>query len=227
MEEDVLKKFQLKKFQEEMEFQCRLAVFALDDLKEALGNYDKAYGEGFKHAEERIYIFRIYYFIEAFLVAAANISKLLDPIEPRRPRGYPRKEWKIKGLELWKAMKERGVELRKSLSVGEDSPLIKLRPPRDYMEHFDAYLQQWIEETKHLKDVTYAHRSIGPLNKIKELKDKPELKDFLQFFDYEQYILVFRGAEYPLKRIIEAVKKLLEEIEIKTSTEQKKGCQWS
>jgi hypothetical protein len=119
MEEKVL-----KKFQEEIEFQCRLVIFALNDLKKSLGDYDKAFGEGFRDAEERIYIFRIYYFIEAFLVAAANISKLLDPIEPRRPRCYPREEWKIKGPELWKAMKERGVELRKSLSVGEDSPLI-------------------------------------------------------------------------------------------------------
>lgn len=216
----------LKKFQEEIEFQCKSVVLALEDLKKALGDYDKAYREGFKNAEERMYIYRIWYFIQAFLVAAANISKLLDPIEPQRPRGYLREEWKIKGPGLWKAMNERGVELRKVLSVEEKSPVLK-REARDYLEHFDAFLQQWIEETKHLDYVSYAHRSIGSLRRIKEGENAPELKNFLQFFDYEQYILVFRGAEYRLQPIIEAVEKLLKEIEISTSAEQKKGCKWS
>jgi hypothetical protein len=122
-------------------------------------------------------------------------------------------------------MEERGAELRRSLSVDKDSPLIKSRPPRDYLEHFDAFLQEWIEETKNLEYVHYVHRSIGSLRKVKEKGGAPDPKNFLQYFDYEQCMLLFRGAEYPLEPVIKAIKKLLEEIESRTSSRQKKECQ--
>ncbi len=104
-------------FRREIKDQRELALMAREDLEKALREFDEAYKRGLTEAQERPYILRIWQFIHAFLVMAANISILLDPIEPTRPRGYPKKVWKIKGPELWTAMNERGIELRKFFSI--------------------------------------------------------------------------------------------------------------
>lgn len=209
-------------FRREIKDQCELALIAREDLEKALREFDEAYKRGLTKPEERPYILRIWQFIHAFLVMAANISKLLDPIEPTRPRGYPRKVWKAKGPELWAAMNERGIELRKFFSIDQDSPLIKKSEskvmPRDYLEHFDAFLQEWIIATQG-QDVQYAHRSIGPSKKRIEMKEAKEIgcqteidiKNVLQFFDYEDYVVVLGGKEYYLRPVIEAIEKLLKE----------------
>lgn len=201
----------LNKFEDEIEFQCNSVLFALKDLGIALGDYRKAHGEKFKHGEERIYIYRIWYFIQAFLVAAANISKLLDPPRPRRPKDCSKKVWKIKEPKLSRAVHERGVELKKSLSIKKTSPVLK-RDARNYLEHFDTILQEWIEETKRRRYVPYVHRSIGSIRRAKKRADSPNPKDYLQFFDHERYILLFRGVQYRLNPIIRAAKKLLRKI---------------
>jgi hypothetical protein len=209
MEEKVL-----EMFRREIKDQCELALMAREDLEKALSEFAEASKKGLTKPEQRPYVLRIWQFIHAFLVVAANISKLLDPAYPRRPQGYPKKEWKTKGPELWEAMNERGIELRKLFSVDQNSPLIKKpesKAPRDYLEHFDAFLQEWIEKTKDLEHVEYVHRSMGSLRKVMEMESRPHLENFLQYFDHEQYTLVFRGDKYPLKPVIDAIEKLLKE----------------
>lgn len=97
----------LRIFQREVERQCKFAIIAVEDLSQALqiGDMD-----------------RIWYSIQAILVAAGNVSKLLWPPKPLLP--------------------ERGAELRASLSVDDDSPL-EPRTFRNHFEHFDERLEQW------------------------------------------------------------------------------------
>ena len=69
---------------------------------------------------------RFWYSVQAFLVAAGNISKLLWPTY-----------WKGEDL-----LPGRGAELKVSLEVEEDSPL-EPRTFRKHFEHFDLRLEQW------------------------------------------------------------------------------------
>ena len=99
-------------FLNEITNQCKFALMAYEDLRQALNSNDAL---------------RIWYFIHAFLTATGNISKLLWPGN----RKY----------------RKRGAKLRESLSVGDNSPL-KKREFRNYLEHFDEHLEDWVETTK-------------------------------------------------------------------------------
>lgn len=58
--------------------------------------------------------------------------------------------------------KKRGAELREIFSVSDISSL-KTRAARNYLEHFDKYLEEWIESTKSDKNIDL---SWGSLDKI-------------------------------------------------------------
>src|SRR3712207_5522421 len=63
-----------------------------------------------------------WYSVQNLLVCVGRISRLLWPPDPLLP--------------------ERGAELRKSLGVGEDSPL-RAKEYSDHFEHFDRHLETW------------------------------------------------------------------------------------
>lgn len=95
---------------------------------------------------------RFWYAAQGFLVATANVSRLLWPTQGNA---------------------ERGAELRAVFEVDDDSPL-KLRRMRDHFEHFDERLDEWIAtdyrrvrvdrsiETIHPLDLRGAHRNFDP-----------------------------------------------------------------
>lgn len=165
----------------EIENQCKFALMALEDLKQA--------------ATERN-AFRIWYFIHAFLTAAGNISKLL---------------WRSQGDS--EEYVERKEKLRKSLCIREDSPLGDRRF-RNYLEHFDRELQNWVEATT---SDNYVDLSFGSLDKVKKIHSSSDLRNFLRYFDDKKLVIVFRGDERDLSPIVDAItelrKKVVEEIE--------------
>jgi hypothetical protein len=175
----------LEMFKRELEKQCRFALMAYNDLMEILKQVLKA-----KKAEDikRQEVERIWCSIHAFLMAAGNISKIFWP---------PKSKYS-----------QRGDELRKSLSVDGDSPL-GIRKPRNYLEHFDEYLQEWIESTKNYR---YIDTSFGSLKLIKVLDPDFENGDFLRFFDYQLRVIVFSKFSFDLKPIIKAIDELLTKV---------------
>lgn len=104
----------------------------------------------------------IWYSIHALLTAAGNISKLL---------------WPSKGDT--KEYLRRKRELRKNLSIKDDSSL-KNRKFRNYLEHFDQELQNWVETTK---SQTYIDLSFGPLDKNSLIELGHDPKDILRYFN--------------------------------------------
>ena len=84
---------------------------------------------------------RIWCSVQAFLVAAGNISKLLWPPKPLLP--------------------ERGAELRANLSVGDDSPL-EPRTFRNHFEYFDTtdFAVTFRRDVYHLQPVINAIRNL-------------------------------------------------------------------
>ena len=156
----------LRIFQREVERQCRFALIAVQDLNQALQTVDMD---------------RIWYSVQAFLVAAGNVSKLLWPPEPLLPK--------------------RGAELRASLSVREDSPL-EPRRFRNHFEHFDERLERWATSSERR---TFVDSNVGPPGMIGGGVDPG---DFLRNFDTANFAVTFRGDIYHLPPVINAIRDL-------------------
>jgi hypothetical protein len=155
----------LRIFQREVERQCRFALIALQDLSQALQVHEMD---------------RIWYSVQAFLVAVGNISKLLWPPSPLLP--------------------ERGAELRASLSIGNDSHL-EPRVFRNHFEHFDERLERWATSSKRRNLVDSNVGSPGAIGGI-------EPGDFLRNFDTTNFAVTFRGDVYHLQPLANAVSDL-------------------
>lgn len=155
----------LRIFQREVERQCRFAIIAVQDLNQALQADDMD---------------RIWYSIQAFLVAAGNISKLLWPPKP--------------------LLSERAVELRVSLSVADDSPL-ELRTFRNHFEHFDERLEKWAKSSKRQN---FIDSNVGPSGVIPDF----EAEDFLRNFDTLTLTITFRGDVFHLQPVANAIRDL-------------------
>ena len=125
-----------------------------------------------------------WYSVQAFLVAAGNISKLLWPTY-----------WKGEDL-----LPERGAELKVSLEVEEDSPL-EPRTFRNHFEHFDLWLEQWALS---MEPRLWVDSHIGPPGRIPGI----EPGDYLRHFDPRNFSITFRGDSHDLPPIVEAIEQL-------------------
>ena len=133
---------------------------------------------------------RIWYPVQNFLVAAGNISKILWPSK--------------------KDYSERGVTLRKSLKVSDDSPLVP-RTFRNHFEHFDERLELWATSSERHK---FADYNVGPPNMILGL----EPRDYLRNFDTTNFAVMFHGDRYSLSPIINAIQTLLANLSAESKT---------
>jgi hypothetical protein len=165
MDQVTMDKMLLRIFQREVERQCKFALIASNDLISALKSGDMD---------------RFWFSVQAFLVAAGNISKLL----------WPPKE----------TMKGRGVELRTSFGV-DDNSLLEPRTFRNHFEHFDERLEEWVTSSQRRN---FVDSNIGPPGMIVGL----DAGDFLRNFDTTNYAVTFRGDTYNLRPIIDAIEKL-------------------
>lgn len=157
----------LRIFQREVERQCTFALMAAQDLEHALRAGDMN---------------RIWYSVQALLVAAGHISMLL---------------W---GADQPAA--ERRAPLRASLSVNDDS-LLQPRTFRNHFEHFDERLEQWATSSERRN---FADQNVGPPGMIAGL----DPKDYLRNFDATTMAVTFRGDAYPLRPIVDAIRGLRE-----------------
>jgi hypothetical protein len=197
-------------FHREIERQCTFALMAYDDVKQALAVIQQPHPEApvpnssdaeHIHAStarlnqwqtameeyERMKATaseRFWYSVQAFLVAAGNISKLLWP-------SYRKGEERIP---------ERGPEVRASLGVEENSPL-QPRTFRNHFEHFDVRLEEWAVSSKPRKLID---ANIAPMGTI----SSAESGDYLRNFDPTNFAVTFRGDSYHLRPIVEAIEQI-------------------
>ena len=155
-------------FQMEVIEQCRFAVLAAQDLNTALKAGDME---------------NIWYAVHGFLTAAANVSKLLWPVNER-----------IAG---------RGEVLRKSFLVPEDSPL-KSRKLRNQFEHFDEHLETWAMTSKNRNIID---RGVGDPSKIQ--LSSLESGDYVRFINTKDGTIIFRGEAYVVQPIADATQAIL------------------
>ena len=157
-----MEKMVLKIFQGEIEKQCKFAIIAVEQIKTELANTNSEL---------------VWYAIQNFLVAVANISKFFWP--------------------PYRISQKRGEELRRSLGIKNDS-LIGPRKFRNHFEHFDERLEDWATSSK---GHNFIDSNIGPPNMIAGIVQQ----DFLRNFDPTTWTLTFRGDRYELKPIIEVI----------------------
>lgn len=204
----------LEKFVREVARQCSFVLMAFEDLERAVRERlqaeetaDKAsremweaYHAGDKERDRRLwqlsihegerarsYSSRIWYSIQGVLVGVGNISKLLW-----KSSSYSPKERRVPG---------RHVELRKVLSVDDDSPL-KDRTFRDNLEHFDERLESWATSptARHSVDLGFGVVP-GQHGDIRA-------GAYHRNFDPETFTFYFRGDSYELLSVVEAVREL-------------------
>ncbi len=149
----------------EVERQCRFAMLAYQDLQQAIQTHDMD---------------RIWYSVQAFLIAAGNASKLLWPSHTEIP--------------------DRGSELRASLGVHDASPL-EPRAFRNHFEHFDERLEQWATSSQRHN---FVDSNVGPLSAIGGI----DPTDCLRNLDPTSFALTYRGDTYALKPVAEAAQTL-------------------
>lgn len=105
----------LHTFVEEIANQATFSLMALNDIARGLGANSEVPEKG-----------RIWYSVQAFLVAVANLSKLIWP-------SYRKGEQRFA---------DREEQLEKLLQLDKSSPL-KDKKMRDNFEHFDARIEEW------------------------------------------------------------------------------------
>jgi len=155
----------LQIFQHEVKRQCKFASIAFKDMKHALDTHDMD---------------RIWYCVQAFLIAAGNISKLLWPSAPLLP--------------------ERGDELRTSFAISDESPL-EPRKFRNHFEHFDERLEKWAASSKRNNFVDSNVISQGAIKGV-------NLEDCLRNLDSTNFAVTFRGDVYYLLPVYKAIEEL-------------------
>lgn len=152
-------------FQLEVERQCRFGLIAAQDLRASTQRGDTD---------------RVWYSVQALLIAAGNVSKLLWPARSGTPN--------------------RGDQLRESLSVPDASPL-EPRTFRNHFEHFDERLEAWATSSPRRG---FVDANIGPAGFI----SGPRASDFLRNFDTTNHAVMFRGDMYELRPLIDSLQTL-------------------
>lgn len=132
---------------------------------------------------------RIWYSIQSFLVAAGNVSKLLWPSSAHIP--------------------DRATELKNSLGVDDSSPLAP-RTFRNYFEHFDERLEDWATSSK---QKNFVDSNVGPSGMISGID--PE--DYLRNFDTTKNAVTFRGDEYDLRPMVDAIIELHKKVSLEAN----------
>ena len=122
---------------------------------------------------------RIWCAAQGFLVAAANVSKLLWGSGQSEPDGRK--------------------ALRQTLGVPDESPLAS-RTMRNHFEHFDERLESWVESSTGMfvDSNVMSGRPIGGVPS----------EAYLRNLDKRQWTLTFAGETYHLTPVVYALREL-------------------
>jgi hypothetical protein len=158
--------FVLRILQREVEFQCKAVVVA----RAGLAAGEKA------HDVDATFIA-----LQAILVAAANLSKLL---------------WGSGGRK-----EAERTRLRESLAVADNSPL-KDPDLRNDFEHFDSRVEKWFESSEHHN---YIGRFVGPYGAVVG----PATGDRFQHYDPDSGVATFWDHSVNLNDVLMEVYRVL------------------
>lgn len=169
----------LTAFQVQVSSQCEFGLLAVELLNAAL--------TAPKGTPQELVQRQVWFAIQAFLVAAANVSKLLWGSKRSDP-------------EMQQKQDEQRARLRASLGVPDDSPL-RSRKFRNLLEHFDREIEHWAETTRN-RNLLDGH--IGPPGSVSGLN----WRDHFRTFDPATATLTIRRMKLELQPIATALEQL-------------------
>lgn len=184
----------LETMQQQVEEQCQFALTAIGGMNGCLGAMTELREQGAHRdmQKQSEVTDQLWFFANAFLTAVANIAKHLWP--GRRLR-----------KDVREAFPDRGVELRASLGVPDESPLDS-RMVRNHFEHADERLEEWwIDNPQH----NIARRTIGDARQAISLGPGMEMT-FHSQFDPDRLTISFLGDEIELQPLADAISELYE-----------------
>lgn len=208
--------------------QCYIGLLAADDLESAIAGYEEARQRGpepifdfdgvspdelHKHgldmvrhfSEVEYWTHRIWAAIQALLVAAGNVSKVLFPAPNRRTRNLA---------------PDRGLDLRERLHIADDSVLAD-RQLRNAFEHFDERIEPWcsdgggIYHDGMLVETTLgAEQSLETLEErqisgmVYKLSSQPKPQDAMRYFVLDSRSIIHYGVLYETRPLVDAMRHL-------------------
>jgi hypothetical protein len=187
----------------EIQRQCWFALRAYDTIQDLVARLDELHsgsppleGSEYGQAEQAI-LEEFWYSVQGFLVAAANVSKLLWPIK--------------------KSSREFRADMRQALGISDNS-LLNDRKFRDRFEHFDERLESWASSSERDmyvdQNIAESIDTLGPL--LGEL-------NLLRNFDLAAFAVTFYGEYYAIISIAEELEQVAERAGAIESFPQTKG----
>lgn len=199
-----MQRITLRIFQKEVERQCQFALMSIWQLNGALEAYNQ---QNMGSAHMRSASDRLWYSLQNFLIASANISKLLW--------GTPSNT----KPEIWKRRKKDRLELRKSLGVADNS-ILKLSPEfRNHFEHLDERLEEWA-------DTSQRHNLVADLIGSTAMISGIDSEDYLRSYDPVARQLGFRGETFEIQPVVQAIEALLPRAQTEANTPHGELPQW-
>lgn len=153
------------KLVEETRLQCRFARFAFQNIRSGANSLD---------AEN------VFFYVDAFLSHANNISRLL----------WPERE----------TSKARGDRLRAELNISDDSPL-RLREIQEQLDHFDERVEDWLEPMENRNSMDMNLMPQGTMADY--TPDK-----FNRSLDPNTFQYSLRGSSCELRRVLDEISRL-------------------
>lgn len=175
-------RFVLGIFVDEIINQCEFAFMSSEYLQESLKSLRK---KGQWSPEDNS---RLFYHIQSFLVAVANMSKILWPKQEK--------------------FRIRGEELRRRLQVPMNSP-IKDKYFRNVFEHYDKEIEKWASLSKR-KNYNDMNISIGGFSGALKIDPIDNMRNLDISRDGKSLTLTFHGDSHNLTATETALKELLE-----------------
>lgn len=154
----------------EIERQCEFASYSAELIQQSLENKSNNF---------------VWYYIQGFLIASANISKMLWSNEEQLP--------------------DRSKTLRESLQVSENS-ILKSRNMRNVFEHYDTRLDSWALN----HSSAYISENISSPGMI-FVQGAPS-GSYFRNFDPSTYKLTFKNKEYDIPEILRAIENIKKNI---------------
>lgn len=145
------------------------------------------------------------YDVQAFAVAAANVSKVF--FSP-----WKKTTKQVRGIDYILDHQRRGFELRQIFNVDENRSMLRadkqhpvIRQLRDAMEHFDERIDLWASASSGRNIIQSIGGGIDPRSEIDEL-------DLFQILDFQNMTVQVQGTAYPVQPVIDELRDILHKV---------------
>ena len=189
----------------EVQSQCNFGTNAIKALNNVLPRLTKAGQDGNPDLRNTLHA-EVFRTIHSFLTHASNVSRLFWPTLPKHRKNESDEAYTARCMAIPKIV--RGKILRTEVGLPDDGHELKSRKLRDHLEHFDERLDQWQNESVRKN---YIQDLIGPKGSIVGTDDG----DMMRWFDPSAKKMRFRGEEFDLQALANALVDVLEKVQAK------------